>query len=126
MRDLTSSFKHTHSLSSFIPPSLLLLPQIEPALHALATLLFVNNQEVLRHVLIALALVLPGLAPDLTVARRLVELLGADDADVQLMTIGAITDLVRFDQHHTQARHLLLRNRLQFFLHSLVVSHNTK
>ena len=105
-------------LSQYLDPSRVYL-QIEGALHALATLLFVNDQDVLRHVLVALALILPGLSPDLAVSRRLVELLGADDSDVQLMTLTALIDLVKFDQQHTQ---VLMKSGLLQALKSLITA----
>jgi len=44
------------------------------------------------------------MAPELTVSRRLVELLDANVSEVQIMTLATITDLVRYDQQHSQVR----------------------
>eukprot|EP01128_Nolandella_sp_AFSM9_P010431 TRINITY_DN7206_c0_g1_i1.p1 TRINITY_DN7206_c0_g1~~TRINITY_DN7206_c0_g1_i1.p1 ORF type:complete len:1094 (+),score=255.51 TRINITY_DN7206_c0_g1_i1:127-3408(+) len=84
---------------------------IQPALKALGTMLFANNEKIIRNVLVALAITLPGMSPELPVSRRLVELLGANMPTVVVMGLHTITDLVRFDNQHTQS--LLKCNLLQ-------------
>eukprot|EP01125_Pyxidicula_operculata_P010084 TRINITY_DN331_c1_g1_i2.p1 TRINITY_DN331_c1_g1~~TRINITY_DN331_c1_g1_i2.p1 ORF type:complete len:645 (+),score=128.51 TRINITY_DN331_c1_g1_i2:2-1936(+) len=77
--------------------------KIECTLPCWNTLLYCNNEEILRNVLVALALLLPGIAVDVSVIRRFVLLLSADRADVVQMTLMTLIDLARYDSNLTNA-----------------------
>jgi hypothetical protein len=64
-------------------------------------MLFCNNEDVVRNVLLSLGMILPGLGPDLAVSRRFIELLDANSPNVVKMTLCTLIDLVRFDQQQT-------------------------
>lgn len=68
----------------------------------LANMLFCNDSDVVRNVLLSLSLILPGIGPDLKVTRRFIDLLAVQSPEVQKMTLQTLTDLVRLDFQHTQ------------------------
>lgn len=64
-------------------------------------MLFCNDSDVVRNVLLSLSLILPGIGPDMKVTRRFIDLLAVPSPEVQKMTLNTLTDLVRLDYQHT-------------------------